>query len=84
MGDFKVVFVPRARADLAEIVRFVAQRSSPEIAERLGFQLIEKTLTLSNLPERGRVVPELKDPAIHEISSKRIASFTGFEEREWK
>ena len=70
MGEFKVVFVPRARDDLASIVAFVAQRASPEIAERLGMRLIEKSLTLRTFPERGRVVPELKDRAVREIFFK--------------
>ena len=70
MGQFKVIFVPRANEDLKDIVRFVALQNSGEVAEKLGLQLIEKALSLTTFPERGRVVPELKDPAIREIFFK--------------
>lgn len=70
MDQFKVVFVPRSRDDLASIVAFVSQRATPDIAERLGMQLIEKALTLQTFPERGRVVPELGDHAVREILFK--------------
>jgi toxin ParE1/3/4 len=70
MGLFKVVFVPRARDDLQSIVRFIANQNSPAVAERLGLNLIEKALGLSTFPERGRVVPELRDSAVREIFFK--------------
>lgn len=70
MGAFKVIFVPRAREDLRLAVRFIARQSRPEIAERIGLTLIEKALSLSRFPERGRVVPELKDLAVREIFFK--------------
>lgn len=70
MGAFKVIFVPRSRADLKDAIRYVSIHSSPEIAERLGFQLIDKALTLASFPERGRMVPELKNPAVREIFFK--------------
>lgn len=44
-----------ARADLRLVVAFVA-RDSPDAAERLGRAVM--------LAERGRVVPELDDPAV--------------------
>ncbi len=68
---FKVIFGSRCRTDLKEIVCAVRQASgSPEIAERLGSKLIEKALTLSTLPERGRIVPELGLPDVREIIFK--------------
>jgi toxin ParE1/3/4 len=70
MGEFKVVFVPRARTDLASIVSFVARKANPDIAECLGMQLIDKALSLRTLPERGRIVPELKSATIREIFFK--------------
>ena len=50
MGEFKVIFVPRANEDLKDIVRFVAFQNSGEVAERLGLQLIEKAL--NNIPRK--------------------------------
>jgi toxin ParE1/3/4 len=70
MGTHKVIFVARARDDLRSIVRFIAKQSAPDVAERVGSALVDKALTLSNLPERGRVVPELKNPEVREIFFK--------------
>lgn len=56
----------RARADLRLAVAFLA-RDPPDAAERLGRALIEGGRSLSELAERGRVVPELGDPAVREL-----------------
>jgi toxin ParE1/3/4 len=70
MGTHKVILTPRARDDLRSIVIFIAAQSSPEIAERVGGVLLDKGLSLSIFPERGRVVPELKNSEIREIFYK--------------
>ena len=63
MGNqFKVVFAPRAERDLESAVRYIAKHAGSEIAHRFGIQLVEKALTLSNFPERGRIVPEVGLP----------------------
>jgi toxin ParE1/3/4 len=67
--DYKILISPRAREDLRVIVRFIA-RDNPTAAIRLGQLLIEKALSLENLPFRGRVVPELNEPAIRELVFK--------------
>jgi plasmid stabilization system protein ParE len=70
MGTHKVNVTTRARDDLRSTVIFVAKQSSPEIAERFGAALLDKALSLENLPERGRVLPELKNPFVREIFFK--------------
>jgi toxin ParE1/3/4 len=66
--DYKVIFGPRSRTDLQGIVEHICRASrAPEVAERFGNQLIQKALTLSRFPERGRVVPELKLEEVREI-----------------
>jgi plasmid stabilization system protein ParE len=57
--------MPRAQHDLQGIVRYIA-RHDPQIARRLGNQLIERTLLLSDHPEMGRVVPEMDNVTIRE------------------
>ena len=47
---------------MESLVRYIARQASPEIAERFGLQLVEKSLSLATLPERGRVVPEVGLP----------------------
>lgn len=67
-GEYKVIFGRRSRIDLKELVSYVRRASgAPVVAERLGMALINKALTLSTFPERGRVVPELALPEVREI-----------------
>jgi toxin ParE1/3/4 len=69
--QFKVIFGGKSRSDLKEVVTFIRRASgSPEIAERLGNNLVEKALSLSKFPERGRVVPEFGQPDVREIIFK--------------
>ncbi len=63
MGEtHQVVFAPQALRDLQSTVAYVSRHGDPEIAVRLGMRLVEKSLTLSSMPERGRVVPEIGFP----------------------
>ena len=63
MGEqFKVIFAPRAERDLESAVRYITQHAGSEIAHRFGMQLVNKALTLSKVPERGRTVPEVGLP----------------------
>jgi plasmid stabilization system protein ParE len=57
--DFKVIRTPQAQDDLREIVSFIARNNSSR-ARTFGNELIDKALSLASLPERGRVVPEIK------------------------
>jgi plasmid stabilization system protein ParE len=62
----KVIFTPQAQDDLREIVSFIAQQN-PERAQSFGNELIDHALTLAEMPERGRAVPEISDPRVREI-----------------
>jgi plasmid stabilization system protein ParE len=62
----KVILTPQAQDDLREIVSFIA-RDNPERARSFGHELIDHALTLAERPERGRMVPEISDPAVREI-----------------
>jgi len=61
-----VTLTPQALEDLQQIVSFVA-RDNPERAHSFGNELIDKALSLANLPQRGRVMPELNDENVREI-----------------
>jgi len=63
---FKVILTPQAQDDLRGIVSFIAQ-NDPQRATSLGHVLIDHALTLGEMPERGRVVPEFFEPSIREI-----------------
>ena len=61
-----VILTPESLEDLKTIVRYIA-RDDPERARSFGYLLIDKALSLTNMPERGRMLPELKDPDVREI-----------------
>lgn len=63
---FKVILTPQSQDDLREIVDFIARRNR-ERAKSFGNELIDRALTLGQLPERGRVVPEISEPSVREI-----------------
>ena len=63
MGEtHQVIFAPQSLRDLETIVRYVSRHAGPETATRFGTQLVDKAMTLTSLPERGRVVPEVGLP----------------------
>lgn len=55
-----VILTPKAQEDLEEIVLFIA-RDNPDRALSFGNELIDKALSLTNQPQRGRMMPELND-----------------------
>ena len=63
---FKVILTRQSQADLHEIVSFIA-RHNRQRARSFVHELIDRALTLAELPERGRVVPEISDPGVREI-----------------
>lgn len=56
----------RARSDLRLAIQFIG-RESPDAAARFGSAVVAAARSLAEFPERGRVVPELSDPAVREI-----------------
>lgn len=62
----KVILTPQAQDDLREIVSFIAQQNSDR-ARSFCHELIDHALSLTELPERGRTVPEISDPNVREI-----------------
>src|SRR5882724_5162812 len=63
---WKVIVAPSARADLADIVRYVARHNS-DAAARLGYELITRAESLAAFPEIGRVVLEFGQPNLREV-----------------
>ncbi len=57
---FAVEFDPLATKDLKEIFRYVAINDNFESAEKLLISLEESCLSLSDLPERGHAIREIK------------------------
>ena len=59
MADFQVLWTDAARLDLEGIVEFIAEESPANALATLA-RLERRCQTLGALPERGRVVPEMR------------------------
>ena len=59
MADFEVLWTDAARLDLEGIVEFIAQESPTNALTALA-RVEQCCRTLATLPERGRIVPELR------------------------
>lgn len=63
---FTIVWTGRAREDLKAIVQYI-KSDNPKAAQTFGFRLIKEAESVMEFPQRGRVVPEINDPLIHEV-----------------
>ena len=63
-----VIWTDPAKADLRAIHDFIAQ-GSKSYAKKISQDIFEKTRTLTLLPLSGRMVAELDDPDIREITA---------------
>lgn len=62
-----VKWTDHALGQLRHIHDYIAQ-DSPIYAKRVAEALVAKTLDLDQLPRIGRIVPELSDEAVRELS----------------
>jgi toxin ParE1/3/4 len=62
----EVRWTPQAADDLEAITNFIAA-DSPQYARLFAMDVLVAVERLADFPNSGRVVPELKDPAIREI-----------------
>ena len=62
----RVVWTERARDALDDAITYVA-KDSPQAARRLAERILDAAASLEHLSERGRIVPELKDPSVREL-----------------
>jgi plasmid stabilization system protein ParE len=62
----RVVWALRARRAVDDALTYIAD-DSPQAAADLAARVIERAESLATLSERGRIVPELADPALREL-----------------
>ena len=62
----RVVWALRARRALEEAVEYVAA-DSPQAAAAIVTQVLAAAASLTDLSDRGRIVPELADPILREL-----------------
>ncbi len=79
-GRRRVAWTESARNEFDEAVAFVAE-DSPQAALELLERILRGADSLSSLSERGRVVPERRDPAIREILVDPYRLIYGVDER---
>ena len=63
---YRITFSQSARSDIKEIVRYISTDDRDQ-AFRFGMFLIQQALSLGQLPDRGRIVPEFDEESIREI-----------------
>ncbi len=56
-----------AKADLRSIFEYIS-RDSPHYARKVTQEIVAKVDVLNDLPKIGRVVPEIGEPAVRELS----------------
>ena len=63
--QYEVFWTDVAENDLKSIIGFIA-KDSPIAAKALSAKIRNQTASLNSLPQRGRIVPELKEHGIHQ------------------
>jgi len=63
---YEVILTLGAENDLEEIVSYIA-RDKPDIAAKVGADIIRHFRVLQNFPQLGRVVPEFGEDCLREI-----------------
>ena len=61
-----LIWTRRAIEDVQSIQQFIAQ-DSPHYAQLVTQRLIASVERLPALPQSGRIVPEINDPAVREV-----------------
>lgn len=57
---WRVAFTRRAEEDIKDVFSFIADRDGPDIAETILNRFVQARDSLRELPDRGRIPPELK------------------------
>jgi plasmid stabilization system protein ParE len=62
--QYQIIWAAVAQRDLNQILDFIALESPGNALQIIG-EIRQKASDLYTLPDRGRIVPELKDQGIH-------------------
>jgi len=71
-GTYHVAWAAVAQRDLRQIIEYIAI-DNPGNALRILHKIRQKVSDLHTLPERGRIVPELREQGIHTYRELIIA-----------
>ena len=75
---YRVRWAPVAFQDLDEIIDYVAAQDGPGVAAAVYRKIKTRTRTLSNHPNRCRVVPELKSLGVTEYRELIVSPYRVF------
>ena len=67
MARCEVAFAKSAEDDLLDILAWYSSQQAPEVGARVVVAIIEQVEHLVELPDSGRVVPELETPWLREL-----------------
>jgi len=62
----KILFTPRSKSDITEIVHFISQ-DNPKAAANWTKSIFESIKSLENFPSSGLIVPEYSEDTIREL-----------------
>lgn len=72
--SYKVNWTHSAENDLEEIIKYLIE-DNQNIAKQVFSLIQNRAQNLTNLPERGRIVPELKKQGIHRYRELIIKNY---------
>jgi plasmid stabilization system protein ParE len=70
---YRVIFSPRAEAQLVKLHRDIGERSSPKIGERYTAAIVKYCLAFSTFPHRGTLNDDIR-PGIRIIGYRKRAT----------
>lgn len=76
---YKVIWSYEAATDLEALAEYIA-RNSTFYAAAFVQKILDTSHSLNEFPERGRIVPELSNPAIRELFVKEYRLIYNIEE----
>ena len=74
-STWKVAFTRRADCDILNIFTFIAERDGPDIAETILEKFIQARDSLRELPNRGRIPPELERVNIRSFREIQVTPY---------
>ena len=70
-----MAFTRRADCDILDIFAFIAERDGPDRAEAILEKFIQARDSLRELPDRGRIPPELERVNIHSFREIQVTPY---------
>ena len=73
--EWKVLFTRRAEEDILGIIDFIAEREGQDMANAILEKFVAARNSLRELPDRGRIPPELKRVSIFSFREIQVKPY---------